>query len=296
MKNLLIILSVLTLLSCNKKPVSVNIISSYKLGNPNLYIDNARLYNVDKNLGDVSIISDGEIESHSFFTIPPGEYTVKWSSFSKNGMGNQLNKIENTEKIIVKEDENKNDFTILGDKLFDKDAYKTYHLEDSTANAEVAKEIDKLETDSIYIIKRTDEMTDKTSYQASRHLNLSEGKNSAEIFFALKMQNNKLVQDNLCIQMNIGGGCVEKNKIIIMFSNGNKMALTCWNDFNCDGNAWFNLSNEQCKQLSTLQVDKIRIQNGRTYDEMTSTLTKQKDYFIQLFYAMNTNKIKDLKK
>lgn len=292
MKNLLIILSVLTLLSCNKKDTTVHIASSCKTGYPNLYIDNAKLYNLDKNLGEISIISDGEIEGSGLFFIPPGDYTVKWNSFSKNGFGNQLNKTENAEKITVVEDESKNYFTILGDKLYDKTGYREYKIADSTAIAEVLK----METDSIYIMKSTDVMTDKTSYITSRSLALSESKDNAEMYLAIKKQNNKLVPNDLCVTMDIGGHCVEDNTLIIMFSNAQKISLTSFNKFNCDGIAWFSLSNEQCKLLSSQPIDKIRIKNGRTYDEMTATLKINKDYFIQTFYAMNTNKIKELKK
>jgi hypothetical protein len=296
MKKILIILSVLTLLSCNKKPVSVTFLTSYKLGSPNLYVANAKLYNQDKNLGEIATISEGETQYHSYFTIPPGDYIVKWYSFNKNGLGNQLNKTENAEKITVMENEDENYFTILGDKLFDKKGYKTYHITDSTVTEEVAAEMNKIETDSIYIIKRTDDMTDKTNFYPSRRLNLSEGKGSAELHISIKKQNNKLTQDDLCVIMDIGGHCIEDNTLIIMFSNSQKISLMSFNKFNCDGTAWFHLSNEQCKLLSSQPIDKIRIKNGRTYDEMTATLKINKDYFIQTFYAMNTNKIKELKK
>ena len=288
MKKILLILSILFIVSCNKKKMIIHIGTSYEAGYPNIYIENAKLFDKDKDLGEIFILRDGEIKSSGMFIIPSGEYTVKWETFTKNGRGDKLDKSDKSDKILVTEIDSLNEFIILGDKLYDKDGYKL-HLE---AISEANAIIEKMETDSIYINKRTDEMTDKTSYQASRHLNLSEQKNSAKIYIAIKKKNNKLVQDNLCIQMNIGGGCVENNKIIIMFSNGKKMSLTCWNDFNCDGNAWFNLSNEQCKLLSSERVDKIRIINGRSYDELNATLSINKDFFIQTFYAMNNNKIK----
>jgi hypothetical protein len=69
-----------------------------------------------------------------------------------------------------------------------------------------------------------------------------------------------------------------------------------WNDFNCDGQGWFKISESDKELLATKKVLKIRIQNGRTYESYTHDVeTKNQDYFIQLFFAINNNKIKNFK-
>ena len=69
-----------------------------------------------------------------------------------------------------------------------------------------------------------------------------------------------------------------------------------WNDFNCDGKGWFKISDSDKELLATNKVLKIRIQNGRTYENYTHDVEKKnQDYFIQLFFAINNNKIKNFK-
>lgn len=84
---------------------------------------------------------------------------------------------------------------------------------------------------------------------------------------------------------NVGiGTCDENDELIILFDDDSKITLTSWNKFNCEGNAYFRLSDEELADLSTKKINSIRFMNGRSYDSLTTTLkADQKDYFIRAY-------------
>lgn len=87
----------------------------------------------------------------------------------------------------------------------------------------------------------------------------------------------------MCNNVNIGN-CDENDQLIILFDDNSKISLTSWNKFNCEGNAYFNFSDEDLDLLSTKKVNSIRFMNGRTYDSLTVKLKiEQKDYFIRAY-------------
>jgi hypothetical protein len=92
------------------------------------------------------------------------------------------------------------------------------------------------------------------------------------------------------------GGCNENDEIIILFENGEKIIKTSWKEFNCDGETYFNMDEEDIELLRTQPLSKIRMTNGRTYDSYTGDV-KQKDkrYFIQVLYALDNNLITNKK-
>jgi len=83
------------------------------------------------------------------------------------------------------------------------------------------------------------------------------------------------------------GNCVEDNKIIILFEDNTKITLTSWNDFNCEGNAYLNLTPQQLTKLTTLEVKTIRVTNGYNHNSITSSEITNPRYFIQLIYAID---------
>ena len=87
----------------------------------------------------------------------------------------------------------------------------------------------------------------------------------------------------ICKNVNIGT-CDENDELIILFDDDSKITITSWNKFNCDGNAYFRLSDEELAELSTKKISSIRFMNGRSYDTFTLTLkADQKDYFIRAY-------------
>jgi hypothetical protein len=84
------------------------------------------------------------------------------------------------------------------------------------------------------------------------------------------------------------GSCNENDEIIILFESGEKITKKSWKDFNCEGEAYFNLTEKEINLLKTQPISKIRMTNGRSYDNYTGDVkVKDKRYFIQLFYALD---------
>lgn len=76
------------------------------------------------------------------------------------------------------------------------------------------------------------------------------------------------------------GSCQEKDQLIILFDDASKITLTSWNKFNCDGNAYYNLTDEEMTSLKTKLITTIRFINGYKYETFTYTLKKlEKDFF-----------------
>lgn len=153
--------------------------------------------------------------------------------------------------------------------------------------------------DSIYIKKTIDNMEDKVYCQASRLMicmNTESKVIGFYLFPIIDFEKEKASVSGLAVVMKNIGSCVENNEIIILFEDDSKIKLKSWNDFNCDGNAWFNTNSEDLSKLSSLKIKKIKVQNGRTYDSYTHEIKQDSDYFIQVFYAINNNKFKVVKK
>jgi hypothetical protein len=86
-----------------------------------------------------------------------------------------------------------------------------------------------------------------------------------------------------CKNVNIGS-CDENDSLIFLFEDETKMTLTSWNKFNCEGNAYFDFSDDDLKQLSTKKINAIRFSNGRSYESLTHTLKEsEKDFFIRVY-------------
>lgn len=152
--------------------------------------------------------------------------------------------------------------------------------------------------DSVYIVKYIDDMSDKTYYYPSRKIVCSseDKKIGFTISLFLDNKNEKIKVHTLKVAMVNIGSCVEKNEIIILLDNDTKIKAKSWNDFNCKGDAWFDLSDSDIDNLSKFKIKKIKVTNGRSFESYTHEITDNNDYFIQTFFAIQNNKIKEEKK
>jgi uncharacterized protein YlzI (FlbEa/FlbD family) len=145
------------------------------------------------------------------------------------------------------------------------------------------------QSDSVYLIKDVDDMTDKTYiYPSTNFIVANETKT---IGFTVDCYINQKGEFGfLTVTMVNIGSCNEGDEIIILFENGGKITKKSWNDFNCEGNAYFYLTKDEIELLRTNPLSKIRMINGRTYDSFTGEVQKKdKRYFIQIFYALDNN-------
>lgn len=104
------------------------------------------------------------------------------------------------------------------------------------------------------------------------------------IFPSYKAKGGEIVQDGLiCKSVGIGG-CNDEDSLIFLFSDDTKFTITSWNKFNCDGNAYFNLTHSQHAELSTKKLKAVRFTNGRSFESLTHIVTEiESTYFISAY-------------
>jgi hypothetical protein len=145
--------------------------------------------------------------------------------------------------------------------------------------------------DSVYVIKSSDEMSGKTYIYGSKNLVITN--DTKEKGFIV----DTYIDDNLSLRMitvvMVGiGNCNENDEIIILFENGEKITKKSWKSWNCDGEAYFNITELEMEMLRTLPMAKIRMTNGISYDSYTGdVIVKDKRYFIQLLYSLDNKLI-----
>ena len=131
-----------------------------------------------------------------------------------------------------------------------------------------------------------DKMTDKEYYLASKNfvgsnIQKTEGFSITPHF---KNVDGKIAQNNLILK-NIGiGNCDEKDSLIFLFEDGTKITITSWNKFNCEGKAYFDLTEDDLEMLKTKHISTIRFVNGYSFESLTYNLKKEeKGFFINVF-------------
>lgn len=143
--------------------------------------------------------------------------------------------------------------------------------------------------DSLIVVSISDEMTDKTSYRPSKKI-ICTNNDESKGFSLTGLIDDNLSIRTLMVQMVGIGGCTEKTEMIILFEDDSKLRLVAWNDFNCKGDAWYNIKGSDIEALSTKPIKKIRVTNGKTYDSFTGGLEKDNAYFIKLFQILASKK------
>jgi len=156
------------------------------------------------------------------------------------------------------------------------------------------------QNDSLYIAEQKDEMTEKVYYYPSRQVLCQnpelKSQGFAVSFFVGKNKKDVLVANELKMKVIGVGTCHEKDEVIFLMDDETKIKASMWNEFNCDGKVWCQVSDSDKEILATKKVVKIRVQNGRTFESYTHTIADgDKDYFIQLFKAINNQIIKPFK-
>ena len=146
-----------------------------------------------------------------------------------------------------------------------------------------------------YIEKQVDDMTDKVYYGPSKSLILQDkvsGKGFRLGFNFDGKTDESLKIGGLSAKV-IGLDCLEKTIFFFLFEDDTKLSITSWNKFNCKGNAWYNLTESQTKELSTKAIKKIRVQNGRNFKTYTHTLeSTDKNYFINMYKGFEAKDIR----
>lgn len=149
--------------------------------------------------------------------------------------------------------------------------------------------------DSAYVVETIDELANKTMYWADRLLVITDG---AHTGFGLGIHINNQGEPSMITSKSVNiGRCTEKDELIMLFENGEKIVVKSWAEFNCEGTGYYNLTDAQYDLLRHVEVKTIRITNGRTFDSYTGAVpNKNKRYFIQVLYALDNKLYKTVKK
>jgi len=131
-----------------------------------------------------------------------------------------------------------------------------------------------------------DDMSETTSYLPERVILSEDGVKGLMIQPLIDKERGKMVSKHLIVlHFDIGSGCVENSKLIILFEDGQKVNMTAWNSFNCEDTNYFRF--DLTKYSSP--IDKIKFTHGRDYDSFTYTLSdKESRYFIEINNAMQS--------
>jgi hypothetical protein len=131
-----------------------------------------------------------------------------------------------------------------------------------------------------------DKMTDKEYYFSSKKLICSNPEKTKGFTITpnFKKVDNDMVENGLILSNVNIGNCDENDQLIFLFDDDSKITLTSWNKFNCDGKAYFDISDEQFNILSSKLIKTIRFINGYKYETFTYSLEiSQKDYFVNAY-------------
>ena len=153
----------------------------------------------------------------------------------------------------------------------------------------------KPEPEMLSIAHMKDDVSGEEYRGMSRSLIAKEGKDGFGIQIVIKKKGDSYYADNIMMNVKGVGSCQEDNTVYFLFDDGTKEKLKMWNDFNCDGDAYFRLNESILAKLSK-PIKTIRIENGRTFDTYDSNLTGQdKNYFIEVSEAIKNNKVIEVK-
>ena len=163
----------------------------------------------------------------------------------------------------------------------------------------VAEKITEVSNDNstgeYYVAKHVDDMTDKIYYYSSEKLlcqDMAKG-----VGFALNYQfdgktDNTVKISGLSLKV-IGLDCLENTELLFLFDDNSKLSIKSWNKFNCKGDAWYELTSSQRKQLGSKSIKKVRVQNGQNYKSYTHELEgRDKNYLINMFKSVEAKDVR----
>jgi hypothetical protein len=107
-----------------------------------------------------------------------------------------------------------------------------------------------------------------------------------------KKKKNKYQLGSIILQaVGLKSSCVDEGSTLdIIFENGEKIKLTSWNDFNCKGTSYFDLSDNHRKNFSESKIKAVRYTEKKSREKMTSKdeITKSNaNYLYDLIKEIN---------
>jgi hypothetical protein len=142
---------------------------------------------------------------------------------------------------------------------------------------------------NVKILYHEDVMTDKEYIYTNESLLSLDGKKVGFIVKpSLEMKNEAFVYTGIFVESVGIGTCLEKDDLTILFEDSTKITLKSYSKFNCKGISKFDLSDTELNKL-TKRIKAVRFLNGRSFEELTILVEKEKDktFFIDVKRAID---------
>lgn len=134
---------------------------------------------------------------------------------------------------------------------------------------------------SVHVVKVNDSMDKSSMLMSSRKCVIANADKSQGFILDVLFANSGPTIFSTMVGI---GNCNENDKLLILFDNDERLELTSWKGFNCDGEGYFRLTDAIINKLLSSPINKVRMTNGRTFDSYTGIVEQyNKTYFIELF-------------
>ncbi|MFT5646777.1 MAG: hypothetical protein ACI976_001461 [Aureispira sp.] len=143
--------------------------------------------------------------------------------------------------------------------------------------------------DNIKILYHEDVMTDKEYIYTNQSLLSLDGKKVGFIVKpSFKIKNGVFIYSGIIVESVGIGTCLEKDDLTVLFEDNTKITLKSYSKFNCKGISKFDLYGTELSKL-TKRIKAVRFLNGRSFEELTIVLEKEKDktFFIDVKRAID---------
>lgn len=125
------------------------------------------------------------------------------------------------------------------------------------------------------VCKKVDPFDDSISYSGLSEIVYADGgdlKTEGVLFFLYPIERKDRLELSVIMKAYGMNTCVDEGSILnLIFENGQKLEMTNWNDFDCDGTNYFNLpiKNSELNLLKTVPIKGMRYRNQRDYQSFT---------------------------
>ena len=144
--------------------------------------------------------------------------------------------------------------------------------------------------DILKIEKISEEVSGKIKFKETKHFHTHNENATIAIIATIDNKSNKPVYNGFLVNTKGIGTCVEKDKLYILFKDKTRISLVGWNNFNCDGDSYFDFEGKLLPKLQK-PIDKIEFVNGYSFETETFDIPEScQNYFIEIYAALKEYK------
>ena len=138
---------------------------------------------------------------------------------------------------------------------------------------------------NVFIINHSvDVITGEQSFFPEKKIVIEDEYKGFYIIPSLNYIGKELILESLLVVSNVGSMCVEKSTLYILLDNDRVIKLSSWNELNCDGISYFDVSKDESKYLSESNIRLVRFVNGSDSSQLEDTPDKdQLNFFVNMF-------------